>query len=250
MNRVLAIIMAGGVGERLQPLTKGRSKAAVPFGGKFRLIDFTLSNCINSGLRQIYVLTQYLSEPLNRYIQNGWGISIASLGDFIYCIPAQQKLGVDWYRGTADAVRQNLNLVRTKDVEDVLVLSGDHIYKMNYSQFVAYHRMKKAGLTISAIRARKEQAENFLGKVPEEYAFWCYDGSIFRDMKELAEGLVAMSDEVFAYHANPEKNDFSNWVRDVIKDEKLVDDLAQATSKVQAAGCVAKRVTYLIVQVT
>jgi glucose-1-phosphate adenylyltransferase len=110
MNRVLSMIMAGGAGERLQPLTRGRSKAAVPFGGKFRLIDFTLSNCVNSGIRQIYVLTQYLSESLNRHIQNGWGISNSGLDDFIYCVPAQQKLGTDWYRGTADAVRQNMNL--------------------------------------------------------------------------------------------------------------------------------------------
>jgi len=163
MNRVLAIIMAGGAGERLQPLTKGRSKAAVPFGGKFRLIDFTLSNCINSGLRQIYVLTQYLSESLNRHVQNGWGISSSGLGDFIYCVPAQQKLGADWYRGTADAVRQNMNLVKTKDVEDILVLSGDHVYKMNYLQLVAYHRMKKAALTVSAIRERRERAAGTLG---------------------------------------------------------------------------------------
>ena len=96
----------------------------------------------------------------------------------------------------------------------------------------------------------KEQAQKFLGKVPEEHAFWCHDGSIFRDMKDLAEGLVAMSDEVFAYHVNPEKNDFSNWVRDVLKDEKLASDLAIATSKVQAAGHVATRLTYLFVKVT
>src|SRR5512136_1947266 len=143
MSRVLVIIMAGGAGERLQPLTKGRSKAAVPFGGKFRIIDFTLSNCINSGLRQVFVLTQYLSESLNRHIQEGWGISSSGLGDFIYCMPAQQKLGSDWYRGTADAVRQNLNLINRKDVEHILILSGDHIYKMNYLQLVAYHNIKK-----------------------------------------------------------------------------------------------------------
>jgi glucose-1-phosphate adenylyltransferase len=163
MNKVLAIIMAGGAGERLQPLTRRRSKGAVPFGGKFRLIDFTLSNCINSGLRKIFVLTQYLSESLNRHIQEGWSISSSGLGDYIYSMPAQQKLGADWYRGTADAVRQNLNLIREKDVEDVLILSGDHIYKMNYRQFVAYHRMKKAGLTVSAVRASKEQATGILG---------------------------------------------------------------------------------------
>jgi glucose-1-phosphate adenylyltransferase len=163
MDNVLAIVMAGGAGERLLPLTRRRSKGAVPFGGKFRLIDFTLSNCVNSGLRQIYVLTQYLSESLNRHIQEGWAISSAGLGDYIYCIPAQQKLGADWYLGTADAVRQNLNLVRKKGVEDVLILSGDHIYKMNYLQFVAYHGIKKASLTISAVRARKEQAAERLG---------------------------------------------------------------------------------------
>jgi glucose-1-phosphate adenylyltransferase len=168
---VLAIIMAGGAGERLQPLTRGRSKGAVPFGGKFRLIDFTLSNCVNSGLRRIYVLTQYLSESLNRHIQEGWAISSAGLGDYIYCIPAQQKLGVDWYRGTADAVRQNLNLVRRKDGENVLILSGDHIYKMNYLQLVAYHGMRKAGLTISAVRVRKELAAGRLGvlEIDQDY---------------------------------------------------------------------------------
>jgi glucose-1-phosphate adenylyltransferase len=162
-DKVLAIIMAGGAGDRLQPLTRARSKGAVPFGGKFRLIDFTLSNCINSGLRRIFVLTQYLSESLNRHIQEGWAISSSGLGDYIYCIPAQQKLGADWYRGTADAVRQNLDLTGRKDIDDVLILSGDHIYKMNYLQFVAYHRMKKSGLTISAVRVRKEQASGRLG---------------------------------------------------------------------------------------
>jgi glucose-1-phosphate adenylyltransferase len=163
MGGLLAIVMAGGAGERLQPLTRDRAKAAVPFGGKFRLIDFTLSNCINSGLRQIYILTQYRSESLHRHVQNGWSISSAGLGDFIYCVPAQQKLGVEWYRGTADAVRQNLNLVKMKDVEDVLILSGDHIYKMNYLQLMTYHRMKKASLTVAAIRVRKEEAAGNLG---------------------------------------------------------------------------------------
>jgi glucose-1-phosphate adenylyltransferase len=163
MGRVLVIIMAGGAGDRLQPLTRERSKGAVPFGGKFRIIDFALSNCVNSGLRQVYVLTQYLSESLNRHIQEGWNISGSGLGDYIYCTPAQQKLGADWYRGTADAVRQNLNLVSKRDVEDVLILSGDHVYKMDYLQFVDYHRMKRAGVTICAVRARKEEAAGTLG---------------------------------------------------------------------------------------
>lgn len=154
VKNVQAIVMAGGAGERLQPLTRGRSKAAVSFGGKYRIIDFTLSNCINSGIRQVFILTQHLSDSLHRHIQNGWGISGSRLGDYIYCVPAQQKIGVDWYRGTADAVRQNLDLVTGKEDAPVLILSGDHIYKMNYSQIVAYHKMKKADFTISAIRVR------------------------------------------------------------------------------------------------
>ncbi|MBI4285908.1 MAG: glucose-1-phosphate adenylyltransferase [Chloroflexi bacterium] len=163
MDNVLAIIMAGGAGERLQPLTRVRSKAAVPFGGKFRLIDFTLTNCINSGLRRIYVLTQYRSWSLQKHIQEGWGISSSGLGDFIYCVPAQQKVGAEWYRGTADAIRQNLDLISGKGFEHLLVLSGDHVYKMNYLQMLAQHKMQNADLTIAAVRAPREQAARKLG---------------------------------------------------------------------------------------
>ena len=162
MGNILAIIMAGGAGERLQPLTRKRSKASVPFAGKFRLIDIVLSSCINSGIRRIFVLTQYLSESLNRHIQNGWSISSSGLGDFIYCIPAQMKMGAVWYRGTADAVRQNLNLI-DKDTEDVIILSGDHVYKMNYLHLLSYHHERNASLTISAIRTRKQEASGKLG---------------------------------------------------------------------------------------
>jgi glucose-1-phosphate adenylyltransferase len=171
MQKVIAIIMAGGAGERLLPLTKQRSKASVPFAGKYRLIDITLSNCVNSGIRRIFVLTQYLSESLNRHIQDGWSISSSGLGDYIYCIPAQQKLGEIWYRGTADAVRQNLNLIMGKDVEDVLILSGDHVYKMNYLELLQYHRSNKADLTIAAIRVKKEHAALRLGvlEVDQDY---------------------------------------------------------------------------------
>ena len=163
MDKVLALVMAGGMGERLQPLTRERSKSAVPFGGKFRIIDFTLSNCLNSGLHQISVLTQYKSSSLNRHIQEGWGISSSGLGYYIYCVPAQQKVGADWYQGTADAVRQNLDLVSGKDIGYIVILSGDHIYKMNYLQMLTYHRMKNADVTTSAIRVRKEQAARTLG---------------------------------------------------------------------------------------
>lgn len=159
----LTLIMAGGAGDRLQPLTRDRAKPAVPFAGKFRIIDFTLSNCVNSGLRQIFVLTQYRSESLHRHIQEGWGISSSGLGDFIYCTPPQQKMGADWYRGTADAVRQNLNLVKNRSVDHVLVLSGDHIYKMDYRRLIAYHRDRNADLTISAVRVKRHEAARRLG---------------------------------------------------------------------------------------
>lgn len=171
MDKVLAIIMAGGAGERLQPLTRARSKGAVPFGGKFRLIDFALSNCVNSGLRRVFVLTQYLSESLNRHIQEGWDISSSGLGDYIYCMPAQQKLGVDWYRGTADAIRQNLDLTQKREAEHILILSGDHVYKMDYVHMLNYHRLKKASITLSAIRAGKEEAAGKLGALEVDKEF-------------------------------------------------------------------------------
>ncbi len=168
VNNVQVIVMAGGAGERLQPLTRGRSKAAVPFGGKYLIIDFTLSNCINSGIRQISILTQYLSDSLHKHIQNGWGISGSRLGDYVYCVPAQRKVGTDWYRGTADAIRQNLDLIKGRAGDPVLVLSGDHIYKMNYRQIVDYHEMKKADLTISAVSVRVEEAAGRLGVLEED----------------------------------------------------------------------------------
>jgi len=163
MEKLQTIVMAGGIGERLQPLTMGRAKPAVPFGGKYRLIDFTLSNCVNSGLRRIFVLTQYRSGSLNVHVQEGWGISSSGLGEYIYTVPAQQKHGADWYRGTADAVRQNMDLLTRREFEHILILSGDHVYKMDYRQMLAYHKKKDAGLTISGIRVKKEQAASKLG---------------------------------------------------------------------------------------
>jgi len=163
MGRVLAIILAGGGGQRLYPLTMMRSKPSVPFGGKYRIIDFTLSNCVNTGIRRIYILTQYRSGSLNQHVFEGWNISGSRLGEFIYNIPAQQKTGSDWYRGTADALRQNLDLITEKDVEYVLILSGDHVYKMNYYQLVDYHIKKKADLSVCAIRVPAEQAAGTLG---------------------------------------------------------------------------------------
>src|SRR3989304_6084692 len=163
MEKVISIILAGGSGDRLQPLTRVRSKPAVPFAGKFRLIDFPLSNCINSDIRKIFVLVQYRSWSLQRHIQEGWGISSSKLGEYIYCVPAQQKIGQDWYRGTADAIRQNLDLVRGKEFEQVLILAGDHVYKMDYRQLMAAHRAHGAGLTVAVTRVPVEVASGSLG---------------------------------------------------------------------------------------
>jgi glucose-1-phosphate adenylyltransferase len=165
VERLLTIALAGGEGNRLFPLTEKRSKPAVPFGGKYRIIDFTLSNCINSGIRHIYILTQYLSDSLNHHIQNGWGISISGLGDYVYCVPAQRKEGKDWYRGTADALRQNLNLIKEREYDNILILSGDHIYKMNYDQLLDYHRNKNADITLSAVRVACTEAAEKLGVI-------------------------------------------------------------------------------------
>jgi glucose-1-phosphate adenylyltransferase len=163
MEKVLTVILAGGSGERLQPLTKVRSKPAVPFAGKYRLIDFPLSNCINSDIRKIFVLVQYRSWSLQRHIQEGWGISSSRLGEYIYCVPAQQKIGQEWYRGTADAIRQNLDLLRGKHFDQALILAGDHVYKMNYKQMVEFHRGCAASLTIAVTRVPLEEATGRLG---------------------------------------------------------------------------------------
>jgi glucose-1-phosphate adenylyltransferase len=171
MDRVLGIVLAGGGGQRLLPLTKERSKPSVPFAGKYRIIDFVLSNCINSGIRQIYVLTQYRSGSLNVHIQEAWGISSSGLDDYIYCVPAQQKSGLDWYKGTADAVRQNIDLIMNRNIDFVLILSGDHIYKMDYRQLINFHKARKADVTLSAIRVKKDSAKNTFGvfEVDNEY---------------------------------------------------------------------------------
>lgn len=195
MEKVLAIVMAGGTGERLQPLTKERTKPAVPFGGKYRLIDFTLSNCLNSGIRQIFVLTQYRSGSLNVHIQEGWGISSSGLGEYIYTVPAQQKLGMDWYRGTADAVRQNLDLITSRHVDHVLILSGDHVYKMNYLQMLAFHRMHDAGLTISGVRVKKDEAAGKLGVLEEDKN---HKLIAFKEKPSKPKGIPGASDHVLA----------------------------------------------------
>ncbi len=161
LRKTLTMILAGGQGERLFPLTKVRTKPSVPFGGKYRIIDFTLSNCLNSGLRKIYVLTQYKSDSLNKHLYEAWNIFNPELNEFIYSIPPQFKISNNWYLGTANAIHQNFNLIEDDPYDWVLLLSGDHIYKMDYLKMIQYHIEKKSHLTLSAINIPKEQANRF-----------------------------------------------------------------------------------------
>jgi len=156
------MILAGGQGERLYPLTKERTKPSVPFGGKYRIIDFALSNCLNSGLRKIYVLTQYKSDSLNRHLYSAWNIFNPELSEFIYSVPPQLKVSNNWYLGTANAIQQNFNLMHDDwDYQYLLVLSGDHIYKMDYLKMIQYHLDNNADLTIASIEVEKSIANRF-----------------------------------------------------------------------------------------
>lgn len=161
LRGTLTMILAGGLGERLKPLTEPRTKPSVPFGGKYRIIDFALSNCLNSGLRKIYVLTQYKSDSLNRHLYEAWNIFNPELSEFIYSIPPQQKISNNWYTGTANAIFQNLNLTEEHKVEHMLILSGDHIYKMDYLKMLQYHLEKKADLSIACFYISKDMASRF-----------------------------------------------------------------------------------------
>lgn len=161
MRNVLAIVLAGGQGERLHPLTKDRAKPAVQFGGQYRLIDFTLSNCLNSQCRRVLVLVQYKSLSLVRHIREGWGMLSRDLDEYIEAVPAQKRVGEDWYLGTADAIYQNLYSIEPAEPSEVLILSGDHIYKMDYGAMVAFHRRNKADMTIATLEMPLEQANRF-----------------------------------------------------------------------------------------
>ena len=163
MRQTIGILLAGGAGERLYPLTRERAKPAVPFGGIYRIIDVTLSNCINSGLRQIFIFTQYKARSLSHHIRHGWfNVFAHELDEFIEIIPPEKRVGEDWYLGTADAVRQNLYSINSVEgVEYALILSADHIYKMNYSKMLDYHVDSKADVTVSMIQIPPSQAHRF-----------------------------------------------------------------------------------------
>jgi len=164
------MVLAGGRGERLYPLTQDRAKPAVPFGGIYRIIDFTLSNCLNSGIRQLNLLTQYKSLSLNRHIMQGWNIFNHELNEYINLLPAQQRIGDDWYLGTADAIYQNIYLLQMDRPDLVLILSGDHIYKMNYMEMIAYHQERGADLTVATIEMNKNLSRE-LGVLQVDEAF-------------------------------------------------------------------------------
>jgi glucose-1-phosphate adenylyltransferase len=157
----LALVLAGGSGTRLKGLTRWRSKPAVPFGGKFKIIDFPLSNCLNSGIRRMGILTQYKAHSLIRHVQAGWSFLRAELGEFVELLPAQQRTGIAWYSGTADAVYQNLDIIRTHRPDYVLILAGDHIYRMDYGPMIAYHVESGADMTIGCLEVDLETASAF-----------------------------------------------------------------------------------------
>ena len=153
---VVTFILAGGKGERLHPLTKDRAKPAVPFGGIYRIIDITLSNCINSNLRRIHTLIQYKSISLQRHLRLGWNFFNSELGEYIDVIPAQQRVGSNWYQGTADAIFQNIYTIEQEKPDSVLILAGDHIYKMNYHTMIDFHEQNNADMTVAVVELKKE----------------------------------------------------------------------------------------------
>ncbi len=160
-DTTLALILAGGRGSRLEHLTLWRAKPAVPFGGKFRIIDFPLSNCVNSGIRRIAILTQYKAHSLISHIQRGWGFMRGEFGEFVELLPAQQRIETSWYTGTADAVYQNLDIIHGHRPKYILILAGDHIYKMDYGRMISFHAMHEADMTVACVEVPLERARAF-----------------------------------------------------------------------------------------
>ncbi|MFC3024591.1 glucose-1-phosphate adenylyltransferase [Vibrio zhugei] len=161
MQETLTVVLAGGVGSRLSPLTDDRAKPAVPFGGKYRIIDFTLTNCLHSGLRQILVLTQYKSHSLQKHLRDGWSIFNPELHEYVTVVPPQQRKGGKWYEGTADALFHNMWLLSRSDAQYVVVLSGDHIYRMDYDAMLQQHKESQAGLTVACMDVARSEASAF-----------------------------------------------------------------------------------------
>ncbi len=217
VNRTLGILLAGGVGERLYPLTRHRAKPAVPFGGHYRIVDITLSNCINSGLRKVFILTQYKSLSLNRHIRNGWYNLVAKdLDEFIEIIPPQKRVGDTWYLGTADAVWQNLYTIGGVDnIEFVLILGGDHIYKMNYYRMVKQHVDTGADVTIGAIEVPIEEGSRY--------------GILSTDSSGRVRGFVEKPTSPSPHYGKPDKALASMGI--YVFTKKLLEQILEEDSK-------------------
>jgi glucose-1-phosphate adenylyltransferase len=176
MQNVLAILLAGGAGERLFPLTKDIAKPAVPFGGAYRIIDFTLSNCINSDVRRILILTQYKSLELSRHVRDGWNILSPELGEYIEVLPPMKRVHEDWYQGTADSVFQNFQSIEAENPRYTVILAADHIYKMNYGDMVAWHRQHNADATIATTLVGPEEASRFgIAEIDDQYRIFGFE---------------------------------------------------------------------------
>src|ERR1041385_5688581 len=230
MENVLAILLAGGAGERLYPLTKDTAKPAVPFGGAYRIIDFTLSNCINSDVRRILILTQYKSLELIRHVRDGWNILSPELGEYVEVIPPMKRVHEDWYQGTADAVFQNFQSIEAEAPDITLMLSGDHIYKMDYREMIDWHRSHGADITIASIRVSPEEASRFgILQIASDYRVTGFEEkpqhgspapSIFDpDTVSASMGVYVFNTDVLlrALHADAQDPDSSHdFGRDVI----------------------------------
>ncbi len=197
--KVFGIVLAGGEGKRLMPLTKDRAKPAVPFAGHYRLVDFAISNLINSGLRQIVCLTQYKSHSLDRHVSQTWRLS-GMLNAYVASAPAQQRLGKRWFAGSADAIYQSLNLIRDENPDIVVVVGADHVYRMDFEQMIEAHRRSGAGVTVAGIRQPREWADQFGVIELDSHT----DGKIarFLEKPETAQGLPDSPDEILASMGN------------------------------------------------
>src|SRR5216110_3057862 len=233
-GRTLAIIMAGGRGERLRDLTAHRCKPATPFGGKFRIIDFVLSNCVNSGIRQISILTQYKAQSLIQHVQHGWSYLRGEFSEFVEVVPAQQQLGPLWYRGTADAVHQNIELIVSHRPKHVLVLAGDHIYKMDYGPMIAYHVEKGADITVGVVEVPARESRDTLPTRPDtilaSMGIYVFNTQLLETLlaadaanetsvhdfgKNILPEAIAGNKQVFAYPFQDVKTRAQSYWRDV-----------------------------------
>lgn len=230
MTNILAILLAGGAGQRLYPLTRDMTKPSVPFGGAYRIIDFTLSNCINSGIRRIFILAQYKSLELSRHIRDGWNILSPELGEYIEIIPPMQRVSEGWYQGTADAVFQNFQSIEAENPDSVLVLSADHIYKMNYYEMKDWHESRQADITIATLQVPPAEAERFgIAEIDRDYRILGFEEkprhgnpirSIFnQDMVSASMGIYFFKTSVLlrALHEDAQDPDSSHdFGRDLI----------------------------------